>query len=318
MIPIFPGKSPGTSNLVPLASAALLTGLLVAGWTGPASAGDAQEEASVRMFEQAFLPTQVTIINGGTVTWEWRDGDHVVTSGQSSNAEDNPGALFEGAVDATNPSFSFRFDIPGNYPFFDGLNEQSGGVGTVTVLSDAITVLVKVVDNAYIPEDVFVFEGDTIHWRHDPNEAFHTVTSGRSSDPADNPGALFDEESSDARPNFFYTFEDPMIYDYFCRPHEHLDMIGRVIVQRYFLRGDYDLNGDVDFSDAITLLKTIFLGDPEPGNCRDAGDADDSGQTDFSDAIHILTFELLGGVEIPKPFPTPGPDRTEDELLCLP
>jgi len=279
----------------------------------PGKAGD----AAIQMLDQSFFPLFVEIPVGGEVTWEWISGEHRVKSGASSNPEDHPGELFDAPVDNAHPTFTYRFSEPGNYPFFDGLHEQTGGTGMVTVLSDAMTFLVGVVDNTFIPENLYIFAGDTVHWEHEPDEALHTVTSGRSSRPEDNPGALFDEESSDDKPSFFYTFERAGFYPYFCRHHEHMGMVGTVLIQQRFIRGDSTGEEKVDISDAIQILKTLFLGAPYSG-CRDAFDANDSGRVDVTDAIFLLTFLFLGGVEIPAPFPSPGPDRTDDDLLCYP
>ena len=85
-----------------------------------------------------------------------------------------------------------------------------------------------------------------------------------------------------------------------------------------FYRGDVDLNGDVDLSDAVYLFNYLFLGGSAPG-CDDGADATDDGALDLTDGIFILNFLFLGGNELPPPSPftsCPGPDPTEDELGC--
>ncbi|MBI4583673.1 MAG: type II secretion system protein [Planctomycetes bacterium] len=82
-----------------------------------------------------------------------------------------------------------------------------------------------------------------------------------------------------------------------------------------FHRGDSNIDGVVDISDAITTLGVLFLGNPRELDCRDAADANDDGDVDVSDAIWTLTFKFLGGVEIPPPGPaTCGIDPTYDSL----
>ena len=49
-----------------------------------------------------------------------------------------------------------------------------------------------------------------------------------------------------------------------------------------FYRGDADLNGDVDLSDAVYLFNYLFLGGSAPG-CEDGADATDDGLS----LIHI-------------------------------
>lgn len=303
-----------TPDTLPAARWAAL--VLAALLLGPLNPLPAQEAAEIQLFNRAFLPTQVTIDAGGQVTWTLVEGEHVITSGLSSSPDDRPGELFEVVVNEENPVFTFTFDTPGDYPFFDALNEQAGGVGVITVRSFSRTFRVGVVDNAYIPEDIRIFAGDTIHWEHEPMEAFHTVTSGASSAPEDRPGELFDEESSDQKPNFFYTFDDAGFFPYFCRPHEHLDMVGTVLVQELFTRGDFDLDGSLDIGDVIQMLRHQFAG-VAVTDCLDAADVNDDGLLALSDPVELLHYLFLGAAAPPAPFPAPGPDRTEDELVCV-
>jgi plastocyanin len=178
-----------------------------------------------------------------------------------------------------------------------------------------ITVRVAVVDNVFNPDVVAIFTGDQVSWEHEPNEDFHTVTSGASSEPEDNPGLLFDEESSDVQPIFVYAFELAGEYPYFCRPHEFMGMKGTVLVQEKFVRGDATGEGELTITDPIAILGHLFLGQ-SLRCCEDAFDANDDGEVNLSDPIYALNFLFLGGARIPKPFPLPGGDRTEDDLRC--
>lgn len=71
--------------------------------------------------------------------------------------------------------------------------------------------------------------GDTVEW--DWVAGFHTITSGASSNPEDNPGELFDEPSDANNPVFQYVFTVEGDVPYFCRPHEGLDMNGVIRVE---------------------------------------------------------------------------------------
>jgi hypothetical protein len=83
-----------------------------------------------------------------------------------------------------------------------------------------------------------------------------------------------------------------------------------------FRRGDSDLNGALDITDAILNLSYQFVGDFEPP-CLDALDWDDSGVIDVSDPIGSLTRQFLGGAPSPPPgSDTCGVDPTEDSLTC--
>ena len=82
--------------------------LLVVHLFAPARAQGA--EFFVEMFSGAFLPQNVTVQAGDTVTWVHVAGSHVVTSGTPGGTPgtiDEPGALFQGPVDAQNPTFSY-------------------------------------------------------------------------------------------------------------------------------------------------------------------------------------------------------------------
>ena len=82
-----------------------------------------------------------------------------------------------------------------------------------------------------------------------------------------------------------------------------------------FRRGDANLDGAVDVSDAIGVLDYLFQGGQTP-RCLDAADADDSGSVDLTDAVYLLGFLFLGSQAPPDPFPDLGLDPTEDQLGC--
>lgn len=80
-----------------------------------------------------------------------------------------------------------------------------------------------------------------------------------------------------------------------------------------FVRSNCDMTtGEPDFSDAIVLLRHLFLG-AFGLKCLDACDANDDGRADMTDAIYVLRFLFLGvQAAPPAPFPEPGSDPTED------
>jgi len=69
---------------------------------------------------------------------------------------------------------------------------------------------------------------DTVQW--DWVEGFHTITSGLSSNPAHNPGDLFDVPSDPSNTIFQFAFTEAGDVPYFCIPHEFLDMKGVIRV----------------------------------------------------------------------------------------
>ncbi len=281
---------------------------------GNSLAGD----PTIDMFQAAFLPQSLSIQPGDTVRWVWQRGTHTIASGLPDGAPgtvDEPGAIFEGLVDEFHPTFSHTFSEfqADGFAFF--CRQHPNQIGFVQISSGEFSFRVAVVDNVFNPQIVHVFEGDTVRWEHEPMEDDHTVTSGLSSEPSDLPGALFDALSSDALPVFAFQFLKAGEYPYFCRPHEHMGMKGRIHVQKKFVRGDASGEGFVNITDAISILNFLFLGEPAR-DCRDALDSNDDGVVNLGDPIFTLNFLFLGGVKMPAPYPLPGGDRTDDLLPC--
>jgi hypothetical protein len=80
-----------------------------------------------------------------------------------------------------------------------------------------------------------------------------------------------------------------------------------------FIRGDGNLDGVVDLSDALKVLFHLFSGLAVP--CRDALDADDSGSIDITDAMYVLDHAIREGPAPAQPYPASGADPTEDDGL---
>ncbi len=80
-----------------------------------------------------------------------------------------------------------------------------------------------------------------------------------------------------------------------------------------FLRGDFNMDGQVDISDAVALLQHLYLGNP--GTCLDAGDVNNNEVLDITDAIRILAFLFQQGQAPAGPFPKAGVDPDGGEGL---
>ncbi|MEM7168268.1 MAG: plastocyanin/azurin family copper-binding protein [Planctomycetota bacterium] len=274
-------------------------------------------DVTIEMFQSAFLPQFVSVELGDTVTWQRVAGTHNLKSGTPNGAAgtaDEPGAVFDVVLDATNPTFSFSFATyqAGGLSFFDATNPIQ--IGFVQLVADEDEFLVTVVDNAFLPSRIEIFEGDSVRWEHEVGEMPHTVTSGLTSDPADDPGLLFDELSTDGLPIFVHPFATPGRYPYFCRPHEVLGMNGTVVVQARFIRGDASRDGIVDTADAVVALGHIFNAQPAP--CVDALDVDDDGNVNVTDVVLLVQHLFVTGLPPAAPFPLEGADRTADGNLC--
>jgi hypothetical protein len=81
-----------------------------------------------------------------------------------------------------------------------------------------------------------------------------------------------------------------------------------------FLRGDANVSGKVDISDAVATLEFLFLGTRLV--CKRAADANGSGAVDIADPSYTLNFLFQGGPSLPAPFPLCGVDAAPGGLPC--
>ena len=80
-----------------------------------------------------------------------------------------------------------------------------------------------------------------------------------------------------------------------------------------FVRGDGNLDGDVDLADAATLIRFFVDG---TSHCPDALDNNDDGLIDLADFCYLLNYFYAFGPEPEPPFPDCGVDETGDDLGC--
>ena len=83
-------------------------------------------------------------------------------------------------------------------------------------------VTVRMEDNFFSPANITVEPGTTVTWVQSGNNP-HTTTSY---------DGLWDSGMIEGGSGgtFSFTFEEPGTYDYFCKPHEDLGMVGSVTV----------------------------------------------------------------------------------------
>ncbi len=96
---------------------------------------------------------------------------------------------------------------------------------------------------------------------------------------------------------------------------------GRVNAQRSlllagtrFVRGDCNADGQVDLTDVVDMLVTLFQTGTEL-SCTVAADVNGDGGVDITDAISLLGFLFLSG-EILPPYPMCGKQTSSTELTC--
>ena len=68
-----------------------------------------------------------------------------------------------------------------------------------------------------------------------------------------------------------------------------------------FLRGNTNGDTRMDISDAISILRFLFLGG-QAISCLAAADSNGDGNIDITDAIYSLSFLFLGGEAFPAPI----------------
>ncbi|MGE4631440.1 MAG: choice-of-anchor B family protein [Planctomycetota bacterium] len=72
-----------------------------------------------------------------------------------------------------------------------------------------------------------------------------------------------------------------------------------------FVRGELNDDGQIDLSDAVTLLMYLFSTGSTP-NPLERADINDSGSIDIADVVYLVAYLFQGGPPPPPPFPDPG------------
>ena len=84
-----------------------------------------------------------------------------------------------------------------------------------------------------------------------------------------------------------------------------------------FVRGDTNVDGDVQLADAVALLNHLFVPGSAPLVCQEAGDINDDDVLNIPDPITLLNFLFVPGSPEPSaPFPTCGLDPDGASLGC--
>jgi DNA-binding beta-propeller fold protein YncE len=93
-------------------------------------------------------------------------------------------------------------------------------------------------------------------------------------------------------------------------------VVCELLAEEPFMRGDVERNGQLNITDAVSILGFLFLGDDAPV-CLDAADVDDSGRIVISDAVFLLGFLFNAGSPPRPPHPEPGCDPSgPDGMFC--
>jgi plastocyanin len=90
------------------------------------SASASTAAVEIKLFQ--FNPASLTIAPGTTVTWTNQDDiHHTVNSG----SPDKPGGPLDGTLPEKGSTYSYKFDQPGEYPYF--CDYHNSMVGTIIV-----------------------------------------------------------------------------------------------------------------------------------------------------------------------------------------
>ena len=82
-----------------------------------------------------------------------------------------------------------------------------------------------------------------------------------------------------------------------------------------FIRGDFNVDGQVNITDPIALLGFLFVGD-QLVRCEEAADIDDDEQINITDPINLLQFLFAGGASPAAPFPECGAGTEGESSSC--
>lgn len=82
------------------------------------------------------------------------------------------------------------------------------------------------------------------------------------------------------------------------------------------MRGDSNVDGRVNLSDAVTVLGFLFTGSPSHLDCRESADADGNDALQVTDPVRLLGHLFLGDPAPPRPFPGCGKEAGVDGRSC--
>jgi acid phosphatase type 7 len=82
------------------------------------------------------------------------------------------------------------------------------------------------------------------------------------------------------------------------------------------IRGDANLDGQVNIADALAVLYHLFGGRAIGIPCAAAGDVNGVGALDIADAVYTLAYLFACGPPPCAPFPDPGPFGNDEQLPC--
>lgn len=101
---------------------------------GGRSTASGTANATVQVVNTSFIPNQVTITVGESVTWLYGSGFHTTTNG-TDPFDPSAGALWDAPIDPGSTVFERQFNDVGTFPYFCQFHGSFGMTGVVEVLA---------------------------------------------------------------------------------------------------------------------------------------------------------------------------------------
>jgi len=175
--------------------------------------GTTSSSISVEILNFKYIPENITVPLGSTVTW-WNNDSmaHTVSTLQGA------AAVFDSGVRNPGTTFSFKFTVQGVYPYYCMIHPFMRG--NVTVVSNS-TVSVEIRNLAFSPSNITVKIGTSVTWYNNDTVA-HTVTAFSTAPQSFNSGIV------NPGGTYSFTFTQTGAYAYYCQIHPF--MLGNVTV----------------------------------------------------------------------------------------
>jgi plastocyanin len=92
----------------------------------------ARADQTVLVTDFAFIPRDITISVGETITWQWVKGFHTTTNGIDEN-DPNAGTLWDAQLFSGKKTAFYQFNQAGFFPYFCRFHTVLDMFGSVTV-----------------------------------------------------------------------------------------------------------------------------------------------------------------------------------------
>jgi uncharacterized protein (TIGR03118 family) len=160
---------------------------------------------SVMIQNFKFVPADLTIAAGDTVTWEQKD-----TTKHTTTSDATP-PMWDSGLLAADQTYSFKFDSPGTYPYHctPHAANMKASVTVQAPTNDGHTVLIQ--GFKFVPATLTINAGETVTWVQ-KDTTKHTTTSD-ATPPVWDSGLLLADQT------YQFKFTAPGTYPYHCIPH---------------------------------------------------------------------------------------------------